>query len=240
MGILNFWKPKEVPVPPGAGVGYGEFSTPRGKVPIIPSTGKGTGIDGWAPKLGVTLPTVPNQDALLIHYDLEKPTDPGHPSRFWTNRNAQRLAYGAQEKLQAGSNETGSNGGYQGGDGTTAWDTASPREIIADDPKRTPVPNSRPTMTQSPSNYRFTAPMHAGRGDTPHLNGWHFSMADIHRSYPIRGMRPSQRLRNTFRLEPPPRDAQSMDVPATLPTVPAQEYVTPVSNSAPGGRTFRL
>lgn len=241
MGFFGFGKKKVPPAPPGAGIGYGEYTTPRGQVPIIPSTGMGTGPDGWAPRVGIELPAVPNQDALLIHYDLEKPSDPGQPSRFWTNKNSDRLARGSVEKLFSGSNDTGSNGGFQGGNGTTSWETLPTQEHMADDPKRTPVPNTRPTQSQSPSNYRFYAPMRSGKGDLPHLNGNHFSMATIGKTYPIKGMRPAQRLRNTFRLEPPPRDAQSMDVPAASPTVPAQEYVTPVpATASPGKRSFRL
>lgn len=238
MGILDFFRKKEPVEPPGAGVGYGEFHTPRGKVPIVTATGKGNGIDGWSPQVGHQLPTLANQDALLIHYDIEGASDPGQPSRFWTNRNSSRLSRGMVEKLQAGSNHSEAE---PGGNGTTAWQVISTTNHEADDPKRTPVPNSRATMSQSPSNYRFQAPMRAGRGDVPHLNGFHFSMADIHRSYPIKGMRPAQRLRNTFRLEPPPRDAQSMDIPANNPTVPAQVYVSPAANLAPSnGRSYRL
>lgn len=234
MGIFSgLFKKKAPPLPPGAGIGKSDYTTAKGHVPIVPSTGKGTGIDGWSPHLATTLPTLKNQDDLLIHFDLEKPADPGHPSPFWQKRNAYRIKSGEQfEHWQTGGQ----------GNGLDSWQEKTGTYQPTIDPKLHPVLPSRPTAYQSPSSFRFFAPMRSGRGDTPHLNGFHFSMASNRRSYPIRGMRPAMQFRNTFRLEPPPRDAQSMDVPSESPSVPGNTYVTPSANRAPSGSrgSYRL
>lgn len=45
------------------------------------------------------------------------------------------------------------------------------------------------------------------------LTGRHFSMASNIRAYPIGGQQPMHRMRNTFRLEPPPIDTRMTDLP---------------------------
>jgi hypothetical protein len=59
------------------------------------------------------------------------------------------------------------------------------------------------------------------------LTGRHFSMASNVRAYPIGGQQPIHRLRNTFRLEPPPNDAHWTDLPPeTIQSVPNQDITS--------------
>ena len=237
MGIFSFLGPtKKVDVPPpGAGIGYGQFSTPRGKVPIVPAHYNGP--DGWAPRIGIELPVIRNQDAILVHFDDEDPSEAkgDHaPTKFWASKNAWRISQFPLDKLGT----TTSN------NGTDSWsvDSRSSSQNRARDPKEIPVPPSRPTAYMSPSNMRMVSPMRSGRGDVPLNNGSHFSMANMRRTYPIRGMRPATTFRNTYRLEPPPRDAQNVDIPsAPVATVPGYTNISPNFTSAPKrGGTFRL
>lgn len=86
---------------------------------------------------------------------------------------------------------------------------------------------SRGTMRMSPATYSFTRPMdHRTYGDidvwtSRQNNGMHFSMADHRRNYEILGMRPPQSRRNTYRIDPPPWDADIVDLPPdnAMPTV---------------------
>jgi len=222
----RFRKSEAETAPPGQGVGPGGFeatTNPQGarvNYPTLPA--HYGGLDGWSPRLGVNSFTLKDQDELLVHYDDEPPTNPTPSDPYWKTRNDSRLRRGAAEKLSAT---------YW--DGTSFENTEAPNPVFYGPPKP-----SRPTAYYSPSNYRFQAPMRSGRGDTPHLTGQHFSMASMHRSYPIRGMTPKQDWRNTFRLEPPPRDAANMDVPAEEANVPAAVYTSPVAGVS--GGSFRL
>jgi hypothetical protein len=59
------------------------------------------------------------------------------------------------------------------------------------------------------------------------LTGIHFSMASNIRAYPIGGLSPFQRYRNTFRLEPPPVDLRMTDLPSeTIQTVSSQDVTS--------------
>lgn len=89
---------------------------------------------------------------------------------------------------------------------------------FAPNPRSTPPPEPRLTSRMSPLTYVFTRPF----DQTParHLNGQHFSMADHRRQYPILGMQPVVRRRNTFRTEPAPWDTDLVDMPATMADTP--------------------
>lgn len=77
-------------------------------------------------------------------------------------------------------------------------------------PGSSPMPApERPQYTQSTSR-------EVARFDwrwAKQLTGRHFSMASNIRAYPIGGMQPVHRSRNTFRLEPPQIDARMVDYP---------------------------
>jgi len=91
----------------------------------------------------------------------------------------------------------------------------------ADNPRRDPVPLTRPTGLASPSMYRFYRPFDQLNrpyddvvvGTARDLNGQHFSMADHRRTYDILGMAPQKTPRNTYRLEPTPWDDHMVDTP---------------------------
>lgn len=82
-----------------------------------------------------------------------------------------------------------------------------------DNPRLNPPPEPRRTLLMAPTTYRFERPFdqHSAR----RLNGNHFSMADHRREYEIHqhGMTPVRSLRNTYRLEPAPWDADIVDMP---------------------------
>lgn len=81
----------------------------------------------------------------------------------------------------------------------------------------------RPQTTQS--TYRETA--RYDQNWERRLTGRHFSMASNIRTYPIGGLTPTHRLRNTFRLEPPPVDARWTDLPPeTVQTVSSQNITS--------------
>lgn len=233
MGILEkLFGKKDPPLPPGAGVGFGDFQDTASvhRYPILTASGKGNGPDGWAPRVGQELPSVANQDELLIHFDRE---DPGNPqddagTPYWRNRNFSSLVRwnNVTDPITSGTG------------GMDSW-YASPtehalQESARRDVKETPPLPSRVTAFESPSKYRFfrhEQGMRGGRGDTQLLNGLHFSMASNRRAYPINGMRPRQNFRNTWRTEPLPRDAFLGDLPANNPTVMAGERTSPTATN---------
>lgn len=94
----------------------------------------------------------------------------------------------------------------------------------------------------SPSTWRFLAHAYGIGRSSRHLNGTHFSMADEHRTYELGGMQAQRRFRNTYRMEPPPRDARNMDVPSpVMPDAPVVQYQSPDLPSAPSrGGSWRL
>lgn len=116
----------------------------------------------------------------------------------------------------------------------------------APNPRSVPPPEDRPTMQMAPRSYSFTRPFDqlnrsygdAQVGTARQNNGVHFSMADHRRSYDILGMAPAQRSRrNTFRLMPPPWDANIVDMPPEMemPNVTVRSVDVPRDN-----RTYRL
>lgn len=108
----------------------------------------------------------------------------------------------------------------------------------ADDPKRKPPSEHRPTMQMAPRTYLFERPFAQESRRT--LTGNHFSMADHRRNYEILhayGMAPVRSARNTYRLEPTPWDENIVDLPP-----PAQQpYARTVGQTLPSApRTWRL
>lgn len=91
--------------------------------------------------------------------------------------------------------------GYQSGSGKN----------IAPDPRLKPPAETRITSRLAPRSYFFTRPFM--QGFARRLNGIHFSMADHRRTYPVLGMEPLRRARNTYRIDPVPWDEQIVDIP---------------------------
>lgn len=189
---------------------------PHNDAPIISAHYGGN--DGWAAQVGVNLPPVANQDRILVHYD--RPPADKSGKQYWNDRNASAIERGSVEHYQPDlfKETVGSN----------------PR---ASDPRLVPIPTSRPTTQMSPSNFRFTRPF--DQNMSRHLNGSHFSMASMHRSYPINQMQAPRRFRNTYRIEPPPLDTNSIDLPNdTTATVPGAIYASPTTSM--NRNAFRL
>lgn len=94
----------------------------------------------------------------------------------------------------------------------------------------------------SPSNYRFTRP---GWEGTPFLNGNHFSQADHPTGFPSVpfGMTASGLRRNTYRVEPPPWDANMYDTTKEtqgLASTPVEAVNVESAAFPQRSRTFRL
>lgn len=86
----------------------------------------------------------------------------------------------------------------------------------AENPRRRPSPEPRPTSSMSPANYSFTVAPGSKNGDSArYLNGEHFSMADHRRNYDtnLLGTQPVRTWRNTLRISPVPWDMDVTDVP---------------------------
>lgn len=82
-------------------------------------------------------------------------------------------------------------------------------------PREYPPPETRWTEAQSPNTYSFLRlfdQLHKGSG-ARRFNGSHYSFAEHPRRYDILGMEPPKVGRNTYRLNPVPWDADSLDVP---------------------------
>lgn len=91
------------------------------------------------------------------------------------------------------------------------WAVQKGQKHPGPDPRWIPVPENRPTQQMSPTSWIFTRPF--DQDIARNLNGFHFSMADHRRSYPIHGMQPFRAGRNTFRMDPVPWDAAQVDMP---------------------------
>lgn len=107
------------------------------------------------------------------------------------------------------------------------------------DPKMFPV--TEDNVRHTPSNWRFFRPF--GQQVAHRFSGEHFSMASHIRNYPIFGMEPFGETRNTYRVEPPPRDITIQDRgPDVEPDTPPSVYVSPNTDYAmfPPSRNWRL
>lgn len=131
------------------------------------------------------------------------------PSRWW---NSLRGVGGEKQARHTGAEFVDADG----------WEmtrgVGGPGKRAAPDSRRTPPDESRVTQKMSPSRYVFTRPFdqHAART----FNGIHFSMADHRRNYPVLGMQPISRPRNTYRIDPAPWDTDIVDMaPENEPTV---------------------
>lgn len=228
MGLL-FGTPKPPPEgpPPGSDNRHsyaGNELQPGENIAYVPAA------PNWAPSWRL-------MDAHITHTgtvadpinQIDQPTNNPNPDigpdPFNARRNSDKLARAANDERPPG----------YGGGGKDSWDvtqvSGSERRALPPTYFASQWDSNRPTAHQSPSNYRFLHVMRSGQGDVPHLNGTHFSMASMHRNYPIRGMQPARRFRNTWRLEPPPRDAQNVDIPqGGNPSVPNSVFV---SSNAP-------
>jgi hypothetical protein len=143
-------------------------------------------------------------------------TDP--PSHWWLGPGPGRENY-----VRTGNVENVDGDGwamYRPPTGTSPWKEA------ADNPRRHPPAEPRPTNLMAPKTYAYTRPFDSGglpKSPTKLFNGIHFSMADHRRNYQIYGMKSPATRRNTYRLDPAPWDQNIVDLGSgDLPV--AQEY----------------
>lgn len=149
-----------------------------------------------------------------------RPPSGSNPAAWWHNTNRDRIERGAQELVRT----------------QPIVEVTDNKNQVALNPWLYTTPSPRVTSTHSPSTYSFTRPFDQ---DLAHaLNGTHYSQASQSRGYPLGGMEPVSNLRNTFRITPPNRDSENMDLisvyaPAPDPAI----YVSPApTNSEPRWR----
>lgn len=175
------------------------------------------GTPSYADRLNIELPTIKNQDEILVHYF--QPPAAKNPQQWYNDRNKDKIYRGTQEHFFTDN----------------VSEVVSPDQM-EDNPwwHGVPVP-TRPTAHMSPSNYRFIRP-YDQRWERTNVLAQSGSQARVAYPYPVGGMQPQNTLRNTFRLEPPARDIENMDlnnskVAAVVPAV----YVSPQQTSSRWG-----
>jgi hypothetical protein len=153
----------------------------------------------WAPDIDAVIGGTPDPMRTGRLRTRDYQADPAHPeSEFFLGVNGP-----GREKMQRHGVE------MQDADGQFV---EAPVKIEqAPNPRSIVQPEPRLTSRMSPHTYTFTRPFdqHIAR----EFNGVHFSMADHRREYPILGMAPVTRKRNTFRAEPAPWDQNLVDMP---------------------------
>lgn len=172
---------------------------------------------GWAPHLGVDLPDIPNQDAILVHWD--RPPADENPQAWWTDRTYDRQRRWASEQLNAHYVDVGEH-----------------RQARGDDPRWNPPTHTRPTQTYSPSSYRFVRTFDPYKRRM--FTGISSSMSSNNRSFSVGGMNPIKPWRNTYRLKPANRDATGAEM--AVKSNPMAEVPLTYSPGGTFSRSYRL
>lgn len=204
-----------------------DYPTPQHGEYAAPSLESGdayTDEFGWANRsLRPSAVEYPSAQRLMTIPRVDYRPDPVRPPEEWWNRLD-------RDDAQRHTVE------FQDADGWTELKGVAPGDKRwADNPRRTPPAEPRPTLSMAPSTYQFVRPFdqHSAR----YLNGTHFSMADHRRDYDILGMAPVRSLRNTYRLEPAPWDTDIVDTPPPAPPINARLQGTELPF---GPRSYRL
>lgn len=113
--------------------------------------------------------------------------------------------------------------------GTAQNEAASNRSVRGPDAKWNVPEVGRATAHLIPVNgHGLWNPLFGHQTAPANQKGWHSSLALVHRNYPIGGMNPMQRARNTLRTIPPSYDATSADIDASTNfTTEAGIYTSP-------------
>lgn len=176
------------------------------------------GANPYATQVGKDLPTIRNQDAILVHFF--QPPAAGPPQFWYNDRNSEKLRIGRSEELFVTK--------------APVEHAESAPDVV--NPWHSTPHNPRVTGTLAQSNYRFIRAFDQRWERTN--NGNVGSMATVGRSYPVGGMVAPRNLRNTLRLEPAARDTENYDLNATQTYAPpAAVYVSPDVNT---GRRYGL
>jgi hypothetical protein len=199
-----------------------DFATPSDSAPYVDAR------HTYASRIGKVMPRIPHQDELLIHDDRPPADQPPGP---WY-RDYGGKEWGDWSRSQAQELPQGTGPGFPFQPERVTW-TGNPNQ-------RPPAPSR---LMRAPSHYSMVRDMNGG--SARHLSGLHASMATIDKTYQPLGMTPAYRNRNTFRMDPPPRDAYIVDMPSNADAMNRtvdSVYVSPDLPSAPSGlnRSFRL
>lgn len=205
-----------------------EYAVPQHGAYSVPPMEAGSPYNdtfGWGPRIHTSTVETPSAQRLGVFPRMDYRPDPVRPpDEFWDRID--------KDDAQRHSVED------QDADGWTEQKGINPTDKRwADNPRRTPPPESRLTQQMAPRTYTFLRPFdqHSAR----QFNGLHFSMADHRRNYEILGMAPTRHARNTYRIEPTPWDTDIVDLPPNRePDVPQARYS---SVELPyGPRNYRL
>lgn len=216
------WRKKvpEGPAPPVDGNVHSFVADNRAgdetPAPYIPVGGGG--YDGWSPHIPLTGPQPSNP------YVFYPQPPPGDPADYYKRRNSWKITdYSHTVGLPT----------------PQIAEVPFENAIVSIDPERVRPRPSRMTNFLSPATGpRDVVDRPLGQKTPWNLNGSHFSMASNRRTYPIGGMAPARRFRNTFRLSPPPQDAGNVDMPPPEDMPMAGVQVSPAG--AVRSATFRL
>lgn len=183
---------------------------------------------GWAPSLRLSAQETPDNARLGQRPLQEFAPDPGNPERFYGQRDAEKAKRHSVVDIDAN--------GWEEGRGIAPSD----RRFV-DNPRRTPPPDIRVTQKLSPRSYSYTRPFMQGNAKmgARDLNQTHFSMADHRRNYPAGDMGAVRTMRNTYRIDPTPWDANMTDAPPVMEPYAPQGGIQSVEVSY-GSRNWRL
>lgn len=179
------------------------YAVPQSRDYAVPDIDEGSPYNdefGWGPQPGrPSSVEYPSAQRLRTIPRIDFVPDPVRPPEEWYGRRD------ADDKQRHSVEDIDANGW------TELKGVLPTDKRWADNPRRTPPPENRPTQSLSPRTYSFTRPW--DRFSARYLNGNHFSMADHRRDYEIGGMGPVVSRRNTYRMEPVPWDLDVIDLP---------------------------
>lgn len=172
----------------------------------------------YSDRLGKDLPTIPNQDRVLVHYFM--PPAGENPQAWYNDRNQDRIYRGTQEHFF-----------------TKNIPETSQQQHAADNPwlGSSQTENYHHNALFMQSNYRFIRPFDQQweRTNTLAQSG---SQARVAYPYAVGGMVPQTQLRNTFRLAPSARDIENLDLNSShVAAVEPAVYVSPQVQSSRWG-----
>lgn len=207
------------------------YAVPQSGAYGVPSINEGSPYNdefGWGPKLHTSAQETPSAQRLQQIPRRDYRPEPTRPSEsetgFWGRLDEDKETRHSVERVDA--------------DGWTERKGVFPGDKRwADNPRRTPPPETRLTMLMAPTTYSFTRPFDVS--SARQFNGTHFSMADHRRNYEILGMSPVRTMRNTYRMEPAPWDQDIVDLPPTNQAPIPEARLRSVELPA-GSRSWRL
>lgn len=211
-----------------------------GKRPVrtdIPSTGVGEGPGYASPPLGS--PSWSQHEPGVIDQTPDVTIEQQRSElRHWRLTDDRTGDISQAERIERSRAEEGYDYNGSGVIASVADWQPKVRDVTYENPSSFP----NPRRVHTPSNVRFRR-TYGQVFNERFLNGNHFSMADHYRTYEIFGMNPAHpEKRNTYRLEPPPRDAFTEDRGPSTPYSPpyAVSHDPSASGTSALGTSYRL